>query len=67
MEYEGFQRSMNFMMGQPCGVSTFVSDRHTSIMKHMKEQLPEVIHYFDLWHLEKSMYNQNDSLDCAME
>jgi hypothetical protein len=34
---------------------TLVTDRHTSISKHMKEKLQEVNHYFDLWHLRKSM------------
>ena len=55
MEYEGFKRSMTVISAQPCGVSTFVSDRHTSVVKHMREQLAHIIHYYDLWHVEKSM------------
>ena len=41
-----------------CGIkiSTFISDRHTSIAKHMREKLSDIVHYFDLWHLKKSMF-----------
>ena len=53
MEYVGFQRCMTYL--SECGLktSTFISDRHTSIAKHMREKLKEVVHYFDLWHLKK--------------
>eukprot|EP00112_Aurelia_sp_Birch-Aquarium-sp1_P023357 Seg693.2 transcript_id=Seg693.2/GoldUCD/mRNA.D3Y31 product="hypothetical protein" protein_id=Seg693.2/GoldUCD/D3Y31 len=53
MEYEGFKRSMDFLAMLPCGISTFVSDRHSSVIKHMKEKLSSMKHYFDLWHLKK--------------
>ncbi|CAB3991429.1 Hypothetical predicted protein [Paramuricea clavata] len=35
-------------------MTIFISDRHTSIKKHMREQLLKVVHYFDLWHLTKN-------------
>ena len=54
MEYEGFCRSMEYLLSL-IAVKTFVSDRHSSITKHMREQLPQIIHYFDIWHLKKSM------------
>jgi hypothetical protein len=54
MEYQGFQRSMEFVFSEELNMTIFISDRHTSIKKHMREQLPKVIHYFDLWHLTKS-------------
>eukprot|EP00112_Aurelia_sp_Birch-Aquarium-sp1_P022936 Seg664.9 transcript_id=Seg664.9/GoldUCD/mRNA.D3Y31 product="hypothetical protein" protein_id=Seg664.9/GoldUCD/D3Y31 len=55
MEYEGFQRSMHFLSSMPCGISTFVSDRHSSVIKHMREKLSGIKHYFDLWHLKKKI------------
>ena len=55
MEYMGFQRSMTYLTECGIKISTFISDRHTSIAKHMRERLKEVTHYFDLWHLKKSM------------
>jgi hypothetical protein len=54
MEYEGFCRSMEYLLTL-VAVKTFVSDRHSSITKHMREKLSDIIHYFDIWHLKKSM------------
>ena len=54
MEYEGFCRSMEYLLSL-IAVKAFVSDPHSSITKHMREQLPQIIHYFDIWHLKKSM------------
>ena len=53
MEYEGFQRCINFLSAMPCGIGTFISDRHSSVIKHMREKLSGIKHYFDLWHLKK--------------
>ncbi|XP_065068881.1 uncharacterized protein LOC135694119 isoform X2 [Rhopilema esculentum] len=55
MEYEGFKRCMEFLLSLPTGISTFVSDRHSSVIRHMKEDLPNIKHYFDLWHLKKKV------------
>ncbi|KAK3755170.1 hypothetical protein QZH41_010695 [Actinostola sp. cb2023] len=55
MEYMGFQRSMTFLLGTGISISTFISDRHTGIAKHMREQLTKITHYFDLWHLKKKI------------
>ena len=58
MEYMAFQRCFTFLHnGLP--ITTFVSDRHTSIAKHM-EKLPHMHHYFDLWHIAKSEYSQTE-------
>ena len=56
VEYMAFDRSMEDISKNDLSVTTFVSDRHSSIAKHMREKLPEITHYFDLWHLTKSMY-----------
>lgn len=57
IEYEGFCRSMEYLLSLIAvkAFFYFVSDRHSSITKHMREQLPQIIHYFDIWHLKKSM------------
>ena len=35
-----------------------ITDRHPSINKHMRENNPEVKHYFDVWHMAKgTCYN----------
>ena len=54
MEFEGFKRSFQFLENHGLDVSTFVSDRHLSIMKYIREELTSVTHFFDLWHLKKS-------------
>ena len=54
MEYAGFKHCFESMFENGLDLGTFVSDRHNQIMKHMKEELPELTHYFDLWHLKKS-------------
>lgn len=56
MEYLGFQRSLAYLSECGIKISTFISDRHTSIAKHMREKLIDITHYFDLWHLKKSMF-----------
>ena len=55
MEYAAFVRCMDFMAGCGLLITTFVSDRHASIIKHMREKLSNIVHYFDIWHLQKSM------------
>lgn len=54
IEYAAFQRCMDFLLGNGLPISTFVSDRHASITKHMREELTNITHYFDIWHLKKS-------------
>ena len=61
MEYEGFKRSMEFFLGEGLNLSTLVSDRHQQIAKHMREKLPNITHYFDIWHLKKSKYKLKDA------
>ena len=54
MEFEGFQRSMQFLQSEGFHVGTFFSYRHVSIAKHLREKKPQTKHYFDLWHLQKN-------------
>lgn len=57
MEYVGFTRCMDSAFKNGLDITTFVSDRHPTIAKHMREKLGSVTHYFDLWHLTKSRYS----------
>lgn len=54
MEYMAFDKCMTFILGSGIAIASFISDRHTSIAKHMKEKLAHIKHYFDLWHIKKS-------------
>jgi hypothetical protein len=53
MEYLGFQRCMEFVFTEELNMTIFISDRHTSIKKHMREQL---------WHLTKSKMELTDGM-----
>ena len=54
MEFMGFKACMDYLTG--CGLlpKAFVSDRHVSIAAYMRKSLPNITHYFDIWHLKKS-------------
>ncbi|KAK3721677.1 hypothetical protein QZH41_013825, partial [Actinostola sp. cb2023] len=55
MEYMAFDRAMTFLLGRGLSISTLISDRHTSIVKHMREKMTRIIHYFNLWHIKKKI------------
>jgi hypothetical protein len=56
MELLGFKNGMDSLLVWGILFETFITDRHTGIAKHMRENLAHIKHYFDLWHLKKSKY-----------
>ncbi|CAB4027620.1 Hypothetical predicted protein, partial [Paramuricea clavata] len=54
MEFMCFKLCMDYLIGYGIRITTFISDRHTSIAKYMRTKLTNIIHYFDIWHLKKS-------------
>jgi len=71
MEFLGFKEAFTFLLGKGMIIKSFVSDRHTSIAKWMREDCPKkceelgkpvVQHYFDIWHIGKSklFYTMNN-------
>ena len=74
MEFMGFQQAINHLLGLGLAISTFISDRHTTIACSMKKDYANITHYFDLWHIKKSMlitfnsYNDNIiHIECNLE
>lgn len=55
MELEGVKRAFHFLQLHTLSVPTFVSDRHYGIAKWIREEQPLTKHYFDLWHVAKSI------------
>ena len=49
-----FQHCMDFLLAYGLLITTFISDRHSTIASHMKNVLTNIVHYFDIWHLKKS-------------
>ena len=54
MEFMSFKLSMDYLINYGLTITTFISDRHTSIAKYMRQVLKQIMHYFDVWHLKKS-------------
>ncbi|KAM7303197.1 uncharacterized protein ISCGN_013178 [Ixodes scapularis] len=55
MEKQGLIRCLEFLKTKDIKVRSLTTDRHRSIAKHMREVEPEVLHYFDVWHVSKSI------------
>ena len=63
MEAFGYQKAMQFLLSTGLIVTAFISDRHATITKWMREVCPKICktmgkpvikHFFDLWHNGKS-------------
>ena len=62
MEFLGHQRAFAYLFTTAVKIKSFISDRHRSIAKWMRETCPKkcrelnkpvVEHFFDLWHVAK--------------
>ena len=53
MELEGPQRSQGFLEDEDVTITDIITDRHSSVKKYMREQQPEIKHWFDVWHVAK--------------
>ncbi|KAM9327706.1 uncharacterized protein KZ484_019184 [Pholidichthys leucotaenia] len=53
MEKEGFIRSMVLLAEHGLAVDSIITDRHPQIQKYMSENMPDVRHYYDVWHVAK--------------
>ncbi|XDV25779.1 hypothetical protein PO909_029637 [Leuciscus waleckii] len=62
MELEGFLRSINFLESEGMKIGALVTDRHPSIQKYLREQRPDIQHYFDTWHVSKGLAKKIDAL-----
>ena len=55
MELEGAKRSFKEINDEGIQVETFVSDRHRGIAKWIRNEHPTTNHFFDLWHVARSL------------
>ncbi|XP_063042841.1 uncharacterized protein LOC134437278 [Engraulis encrasicolus] len=55
MELHGAKRSFAFLSAEGLNISTFITDRHKGIGKWMKEEQKNTSHFYDLWHVCKSL------------
>ena len=59
-EKEGFELAVNFIGKERIG--TLVTDRHRQIASWIRENLTNVKHYYDVWHIAKSKLPVTDNL-----
>ena len=59
MEREGLVRSLTKLKDANVEVSCLVTDRHSGVRKYMREEHPDVLHCFDVWHVSKSKKKSN--------
>ncbi|KAG0416653.1 hypothetical protein HPB47_006237 [Ixodes persulcatus] len=55
MEKGGLIRFLAFAREKELTVRSLATDRHRSIAKHMGEKEPAILHFFDVWHVSKSV------------
>lgn len=55
MELFGAKRCFEFLKNSGLKINTFISDRHRSIAKWIRDSEPETTHFHDFWHVAKSI------------
>ena len=55
MELEGAKRAFAYLISVGLKIAVFVSDRHRGIAKWIRECQPNTAHYFDIWHVARSI------------
>lgn len=53
MEKEGLKRSITFLENKDLKIGKMVTDRHVQIRKWLKDEKPDIAHFFDIWHIAK--------------
>ena len=57
MELEGLQRCLQRLLDEEeLQISHLVTDRHSQIKKYIRENHPNITHWFDCWHVAKGMF-----------
>lgn len=53
MEKEGLLRGLNFLKDNDFTVKMLVTDRHKQIAAWLRNEWPDIMHRYDVWHLAK--------------
>ncbi|XP_029936759.1 uncharacterized protein LOC115379929 [Myripristis murdjan] len=66
---KGLIRSLNLLENSGVKISSIISDRHLQIQKFLREQKPEIKHFYDVWHVAKGLSKKLEALskerDCG--
>ena len=55
MELDGVKRCFSFLFVAGLKIPIFITDRHKGICKWIREQQKDTAHFYDLWHVCKSL------------
>ena len=55
MELDGAKKCIAFIEKNSLPIKALITDRHKGLAKWMREKHPEIIHFFDIWHIAKSL------------
>lgn len=58
MELEGAKRSFSYLNQCGINIKIFISDRHRGIAKWIRSSQKSTVHFFDIWHIAKSVIKQ---------
>ncbi|KAK3741667.1 hypothetical protein QZH41_016251, partial [Actinostola sp. cb2023] len=70
MELEGLKRGLEHLQSTNLEVKTLITDRHYQIRKWLRENYPNILHFFDIWHvakgLQKILKGLSKRKDCSL-
>ena len=55
MELEGAKRAFDYLARVGINMRVFISDRHRGIAKWIRENKPNTSHFYDIWHVARSI------------
>ena len=61
MELEGLKRGLAFLKDKGINIKSLTTDRHVGVKKYMRENMPTVDHWFDVWHVAKGVKKKLDA------
>lgn len=56
MEHEGLQRAVRLFCDADMTIDTLITDRHKQNAAWIRNNLPDVHHFYDIWHVAKGGY-----------
>ena len=56
MELEALKRGVEWMEQMDLELGTIITDRHVQVRAWIRDNLSDVKHYFDVWHISKGTY-----------
>ena len=56
MELSNLKKILKFLKDQGMKIKSLTTDRHTSVRKYMRSFHGQIVHYFDIWHVDKGTF-----------